>query len=161
MTDRCVDLIVANDTVRNFVVPQPRRRHLRGDRHVVGLAFDSYGNARSGMGIDVAEFRDDGALGVAIGNFANEMTALVRAPAASSGQFMDEAIPAGIGAASRAALTFGLFFFDYDLDGRLDLLTANGHLEDQIALVQASQQHAQPPQLFWNAGPPPRARSCW
>ena len=66
---------------------------------------------------------------------------------------MDEAIPAGIGAPSRAALTFGLFFFDYDLDGRLDLLTINGHVEDQISLVQASQQHAQAPQLFWNAGP--------
>ena len=64
---------------------------------------------------------------------------------------MDEAIPAGIGAPSRASLTFGVFFFDYDLDGRLDLLTINGHVEDQIALVQASQQHAQPPQLFWNA----------
>jgi hypothetical protein len=72
---------------------------------------------------------------------------------AGSGQFVDEAIPAGIGAVSRASLTFGVFFFDYDLDGRLDLLTINGHVEDQIALVQASQQHAQAPQLFWNAGP--------
>ena len=104
------------------------------------------------MGIDIAEVRDDGAPAVAIGNFANEMTAFyVKQP--RSGQFVDEAIPAGIGAPSRASLTFGLFFFDYDLDGRLDLLTINGHVEDQIALVQASQQHAQPPQLFWNAGP--------
>jgi hypothetical protein len=50
-------------------------------------------------------------------------------------------------------LTFGLFFFDYDLDGRLDLLQANGHLEEEIAVLQSSQQYRQPAQLFWNAGP--------
>ena len=149
--DRCVDLVVANDTVRNFAF----RSHCDGTFEEIGtsigLAYDSYGNARSGMGIDVAEIRGDGAPAVAIGNFANEMMALyVRQP--GSGQFVDEAISAGIGAVTRASLTFGLFFFDYDLDGRLDLLTINGHVEDQIALVQASQQHAQAPQLFWNAG---------
>jgi hypothetical protein len=67
-------------------------------------------------------------------------------------QFADEAIVAGIGPASRTALTFGVLFFDYDLDGRLDLLTANGHIEDEINKVQASQQYPQPPHLFWNAG---------
>jgi len=87
---------------------------------------------------------------VAIGNFANEMTAFYARQA--SGQFVDEAIAAGIGAASRAFLTFGVLFFDYDLDGRQDLLTINGHVEDQIALVQASQQHAQAAALYWNAG---------
>ena len=150
--DRCVDLIVANDTVRNFAFRSRCDGTFEEVGTSIGLAYDSYGNARSGMGIDVAEIRDDGAPAVAIGNFANEMTALyVRQ--SGSGHFMDEAITAGIGAVSRAALTFGLLFFDYDLDGRLDLLTINGHVEDQIALVQASQQHAQPPQLFWNAGP--------
>jgi len=58
----------------------------------------------------------------------------------------------GLGPASRLALTFGVLFFDYDLDGRLDLLQANGHLEHEINKVQASQQYAQPPQLFWNCG---------
>jgi hypothetical protein len=150
--DRCVDLVVANDTVRNFAFRSRCDGTFEEIGTSIGLAYDSYGNARSGMGIDVAEARDDGAPMIAIGNFANEMTALyVRQP--GSGQFVDEAIPAGIGAASRAALTFGLFFFDYDLDGRDDLLTINGHVEDQIAVVQASQQHAQAPQLFWNAGP--------
>ena len=58
----------------------------------------------------------------------------------------------GVGPESRQALTFGLFFFDYDLDGRLDLLQANGHLEAEINKVQPSQHYAQPPQLFWNCG---------
>jgi hypothetical protein len=58
----------------------------------------------------------------------------------------------GFGPASRLALTFGLFFFDYDLDGRLDIFQANGHLEGDINVVQPSQTYAQPPQLFWNCG---------
>ena len=66
--------------------------------------------------------------------------------------FADEAIAQGIGAASRHLLTFGVFFFDYDLDGWLDLLTTNGHLEEQISKVQPDQQYRQPAQLFWNAG---------
>jgi hypothetical protein len=67
-------------------------------------------------------------------------------------QFMDEAIPTGLGPSTRTSLTFGLFYFDYDLDGRLDLLTANGHLEEDINRVQPSQHYEQPPHLFWNAG---------
>ncbi|MEP7117405.1 MAG: CRTAC1 family protein [Acidobacteriota bacterium] len=150
--DNCVDLIVANDTVRNFAFRNRCNGTFEEVGTTLGLAYDSYGNARSGMGIDVAEVRDDGAPAVAIGNFANEMTAFfVRQ--AGSGHFVDESISAGLGAPSRAALTFGVLFLDYDLDGRLDLLAINGHVEDQIALVQASQQHAQAAKLYWNAGP--------
>ncbi|MGH9142191.1 MAG: ASPIC/UnbV domain-containing protein, partial [Vicinamibacterales bacterium] len=98
-----------------------------------------------------ADFRNDGSLGIAIGNFANEMTALYVSQQASL-QFADESIVAGIGPTTRGALTFGVLFFDYDLDGRQDLLTANGHIEDEINKVQASQQYAQPPRLFWNTG---------
>ena len=73
--------------------------------------------------------------------------------------FSDEAITEGIGPASRLLLKFGLFFFDYDLDGRLDLLTADGHLESEISKIQASQKYEQPAQLFWNAGE--RANGCF
>jgi len=66
---------------------------------------------------------------------------------------MDEAISTGLGPNSRLELKFGLFFWDYDLDGRLDLFTANGHLEDDINRVQPSQHYEQPPHLFWNCGP--------
>jgi len=148
--DRCLDLVVANDTVRNYAFRNRCDGTFEEVGTTLGLAYDGYGNARSGMGIDIAEVRDDGAAVVAVGNFANEMTAFFARQA--SGQFVDESIAAGIGAPSRAHLTFGVLFFDYDLDGRLDLLTINGHVEDQIALVQQSQQHAQPAGLYWNAG---------
>jgi hypothetical protein len=150
------DLIVANDTVQNFVFHNERNGTFAEIGARAGIAFDAYGNSRSAMGIDAADFRNDGSLGVAIGNFANEMTALYVSQDAPL-QFADEAIVAGIGPASRSALTFGVLFFDYDLDGRLDLLTANGHIEDEINKVQASQQYLQPPHLFWNAGAASRA----
>src|SRR5439155_1279999 len=65
--------------------------------------------------------------------------------------FTDEAIQQGIGEASRQSLTFGVFFFDYDLDGWLDLLTANGHLYEDIEKLQSTQRYRQRAQLFWNA----------
>ena len=118
---------------------------------LTGIAFDASGKARGAMGIDAADFRNDGRLGVAIANFANEMVALyVSNPSGSV--FTDDAIPTGIGPPTRSDLSFGLFFFDADLDGRLDLFAANGHLEGEINRVQKSQHYRQPPRLFWNAG---------
>ena len=68
-------------------------------------------------------------------------------------QFVDASVAIGLGPATRLSLTFGIFFFDYDLDGRLDLLSANGHLEEEINKIQSTQHYAQPPKLFWNCGP--------
>ncbi|MBU6401980.1 MAG: VCBS repeat-containing protein, partial [Verrucomicrobia bacterium] len=157
--DGWIDLVVANDTVQNFVFHNERNGTFKEVGASTGVAFDDYGNARGAMGIDAAHFRNDAALGIGIGNFANEMTALyVSAPgAAATGAsglpiFTDESIADGVGPASRLLLKFGLFFFDYDLDGWQDLLTADGHLEQQIHEIQQSQQYAQPAQLFWNAG---------
>ena len=69
--------------------------------------------------------------------------------------FTDNAITEGVGPDSRLLLKFGLFFFDYDLDGWQDLLTSNGHLEEEITKVQKSQSYAQPAQLFRNCGGTP------
>jgi hypothetical protein len=149
--DGWIDFIVANDTVRNFFF------HNRGDGTFAeegaqaGLAFDRNGNATGAMGIDAAWYRNDDALGIVIGNFAGEMTSLYVSQETST-SFVDEAIGEGIGAASRLMLTFGAFFFDADLDGRLDLLHANGHIEQDINVVQPSQSYRQSAQLFWNAG---------
>ncbi len=150
-TDGFTDLIVANDTVQNFVFENQRDGHFKEVGALTGIAFDSYGNTRGAMGIDAARFTDDGKLGIAIGNFANEMTALYVGNA-TAGLFTDESISWGIGPTSRLPLKFGVMFFDWDLDGRLDLVSINGHLEEEITKVQASQKYRQPAQLFWNAG---------
>ncbi len=150
--DGWMDLIVANDTVQNFVFRNQKDGTFEEVGALSGIAFDSYGNTRGAMGIDAAHFRNDAALGIGIGNFANEMTALyVSQPGGGAMAFTDESITHGVGPAGRLMLKFGIFFFDYDLDGWLDLLTANGHLEDEIGKVQASQKYQQPAQLFWNA----------
>lgn len=149
--DGFVDLVVANDTTPNFVFHNQKNGTFKECGATCGVAFDSYGNTRGAMGIDAAHYRNDAALGIAIGNFANEMTALyVSQPGRMF--FTDEAIPEGIGPASRLLLKFGVFFFDYDLDGRLDVLSANGHLDEEIVKLQKSQSYRQPAQLFWNTG---------
>lgn len=149
--DNFIDLVVANDTVQNFLFTNRHNGTFAEIGARSGIAFDDYGQTRGAMGIDAARFRNDSALGIAIGNFANEPNALYVSQQ-DSVIFADEAITEGVGPASRLLLKFGLFFFDYDLDGRLDVLTANGHLEEEINKIQRSQKYHQPAQLFWNRG---------
>lgn len=145
------DLIVANDTVRNFLFINQLDGTFNENGVAYGLAFDSSGSATGAMGLDVAHFANDDRLGVAIGNFANEMSSFyVNSPGADI--FSDDAIVLGIGALTRKVLTFGLFFFDVDNDSRIDLFSVNGHIEPEITMVQASQSYEQVPQLFWNCG---------
>ncbi len=149
--DGDLDLIVANDTVRNFLFRNRGDGTFEEVGQQAGVAYGSNGQARGAMGIDAARFSSGEQLRIAIGNFSNEMTALYARPN-DDVPFTDVAIPAGVGAPTRLDLTFGLFYFDYDLDGRLDLFSANGHLEQEIHQVQKSQHYRQPARLFWNAG---------
>lgn len=149
--DGRLDVVIANDTVQNFLL------HNLGEKFeeigaVSGVAFDLDGNARGAMGIDTAWFRNSPALGIAIGNFSNEMTALY-VTKSNDLQFRDEAVSNGLGPSSRLELKFGVLFADLDLDSRQDLFSANGHLEIEINKVQASQHYEQSPHLFWNCGP--------
>ncbi len=148
--DGWIDLIVANDTVQNFAFHNQRNGTFKEIAAMKGLAYSSFGGVRGAMGIDCSRFQDNDNLAVAIGNFANEMTALY-VTQQDPFVFSDEAINQGIGAATKDMLTFGVFFFDYDLDGWLDLLTANGHVEPEIATVHPYQRYKQPARLFWNA----------
>ena len=151
------DLMVVNDTVRNFLFHNKGDGSFEETAILDGVAYDRNGKATSAMGVDAARFRDDQDLGIAVGNFANEMASLFVTTNGRS-PFVDEAVLEGMGPDSRIPLTFGLLFFDYDLDGREDLLLANGHLEHEIHKVQQSQHYAQPPLLFWNCGEACRGR---
>ena len=150
--DGWIDLFVANDTVGNFFYQNLGDGKFEEIGAISGLAYDPNGKATGAMGVDAAWFRNDRTLGIAVGNFANEMSSLY---VAEDGEilFTDDAITDGLGPVSRQMLSFGLFFFDYDLDGWLDLFQANGHLEEEINKVQSSQRYRQPAQLFWNCGP--------
>src|SRR5438270_6309589 len=106
------------------------------------------------MGIDWGEYRP-GRHAAVIGNFAYEPNSLLRLDQPARLLFSDVALLEGLAGPSRIVLKFGLFFFDFDLDGLLDLLTCNGHLEPDIAKVQPEQSYRQPVQLFWNTGKAP------
>jgi hypothetical protein len=155
--DGLVDIAVANDTVQNFFFHNKGGGKFEEMAIMCGVAFDQAGSPRGGMGIDWTHPLNDERLALAVGNFANEMTAFYICDQPSSMVFRDLANLYGLGAPTQPPLKFGLFFFDYDLDGRPDLLSANGHLEPEISKVQASERYEQPVQLFWNSGIPGRS----
>ena len=144
------DLFVANDTQPNKLYRNLRNGKFKDVAVEAGLAFSADGKARAGMGVDVGDFENSGRPGIAITNFDNEMVGLYRSP--SAGQFEDVSIAAGVGGPSRNTLGFGCGFADLDLDGRLDLIVANGHIDDTVRNIRGNVGYAQPPHLFLNLG---------
>jgi hypothetical protein len=149
-SDGWIDLFVANDRQPNRLYRNARNGTFTDVGLTAGVAFDETGTARAGMGVDVADYDGSGRDSIAIGNFSNEMMSLYGTD--GHGLFIDRAPATAIGRRSLLKLTFGLFFFDYDLDGRPDLFAANGHVADDIASVQRNVTYAQAPDLYWNAG---------
>ena len=148
--DGWMDIVVANDTVQNFLFINHDGQSFQESGIPLGVAFDRNGNSTGAMGLDCGFLRNDDSLAIAIGNFANEPSSLYISRGADQ-PFFDAAMASGLGPQSRLSLTFGMFFADLDLDGRQDLVCSNGHLEEEINKVQATQEYAQSPQYFWNA----------
>jgi len=143
------DLLVANDTQPNKLYRNQQNGTFRDVAVEAGIAFSQEGKARAGMGVDVGDFDNSGRSGVAITNFDNEMIGLYRAEA--GGNFADIAVQSGVGIPSKTTLGFGCTFFDCNLDGWLDLVTVNGHIDDTVRNVR-NVGYAQSPQLFLNDG---------
>ncbi len=148
--DGWMDLFVANDTEPNNLYRNNRNGTFTDNGVIAGVAFSEAGTPRAGMGVDAADYDGSGKPGVVIGNFTNENIALYHND--GSGLFTDEAASSGIGKISAQSLTFACFFFDYNLDGLLDIFAANGHVSDDISVVQPTVKYAQPPHLFLNKG---------
>jgi enediyne biosynthesis protein E4 len=148
--DGWMDLFVANDTQPNRLYRNKGDGTFTDVAMGAGVAFSEAGVARAGMGVDAADYDGSGRPSLIIGNFSNEMMALYHNE--GRGLFIDEAPTTTIGRASLLTLTFGCFFFDYDLDGRPDIFAANGHVADDIERVQARVHYAQRPHLFRNTG---------
>jgi hypothetical protein len=144
------DLLVANDTQPNKLYRNQRNGTFKDVAVEAGIAFSAEGKARAGMGVDAADFDHSGFPGVAITNFDNEMIGLYR-PAAN-GAYNDVAVQAGVGLASQNTLGFGCAFLDANLDGALDLVVANGHIDDTVRNIRGNVGYAQPPQIFLNNG---------
>ena len=144
------DVLVANDTQPNKLYRNLKNGTFEDVAVRAGVAFSQDGKARAGMGVDVADFDNSGTPGIVITNFDNEMIALYRQ--SRGGSYGDVALESGVGKASRNSLGFGCGFFDADLDGRLDLLAVNGHIDETVRNIRSNVGYAQAPQLFLNQG---------
>ena len=144
------DLFVANDTQPNKLYRNQRDGTFKDVALEAGVAVSGDGTARAGMGVDAADVDRTGRPVVAVTNFENEMTGLYRA--VNPGAYQDVALRAGVGAPSRNMLGFGCLFADVDLDGWLDLIIANGHIDDTVRAIRGHVGYSQPPQLFLNQG---------
>ena len=149
-SDGWPDIFVANDTQPNKLYRNLQNGKFKEEGLVAGVAFGEDGVARGAMGVDSADYDRSGKQHLIVGNFSNQMLGLYHNE--GNGLFVDEAPRSPLGRATLLNLTFGLFFFDYDLDGYPDIFTANGHIEEEIARVQPKVQYAQTPQLFRNVG---------
>jgi enediyne biosynthesis protein E4 len=143
------DLLVANDTQPNKLYRNNHNGTFKDVAVEAGIAFSSDGKARAGMGVDAGDFSNSGAAGVAITNFDDEMIGLYRA---GKDGYADVAVASGVGLPSKDRLGFGCVFLDANLDGALDLVVANGHIDDTVRNIRGNVGYAQPAELFLNDG---------
>ncbi len=148
--DGWVDLFVANDTQPNQLFHNNGNGTFTDTAVAAGVAFSDDGVARGAMGVDAADYDRSGRPHLLVSNFQNQMLALYRNE--GGGLFGDVAPASPVGRVSMATLGFGTFFFDYDLDGWIDVFATNGHIEESVTTVQPKVQFKQPPLLFRNAG---------
>jgi hypothetical protein len=144
------DIFVANDTQPNKLYRNQRNGTFKDVALEAGVALSDDGKARAGMGVDTGDFANTGRPGIAITNFEGEMIGLYRAQ--EVGLYRDVTMAAGVGSASRSRLGFGCVFADVDLDGGLDLIVANGHIDDTVRNIQGHAGYAQAAHLFLNKG---------
>jgi enediyne biosynthesis protein E4 len=148
--DGLMDLFVANDTVANFLFMNRGKGRFEETGLLAGVGFSSYGRPRSGMGVDAADYDQDGWVDLFVANVDQEMFSLYHNNRDES--FKDVAISTGIGGATKLLSGWGLKFFDFDNDGDLDLLLCNGHPDDHIEARVTGVKYREPMLLFRSTG---------
>lgn len=147
-----LSLFIANDEVPNFLfaptdAPPGGTPNYVDQALIAGVAVDADGLSQACMGVAAGDANDDGLLDLFVTNFYNESNTLYRQ--LSAGSFVDETRAAGLRDPSFSMLGFGTQFLDGDLDGHLDLVLTNGHIDD---LSSIGQPYKMPPQYFHNQG---------
>ena len=148
--DGRMDLFVANDTSPNFLLMNRGNGKFEEIGALAGVAFSQTGKARSGMGVDAADFNQDGWLDLFVANIDHEMFSLYVNNHDET--FDDHAASVGIASATRLMSGWGLKLFDYDNDGNLDLFVVNGNPDDQIETIEKDVTYREPMLLFHGDG---------
>jgi enediyne biosynthesis protein E4 len=148
--DGLIDLFVANDTVQNFLFANHGNGKFEEIGEPAGIAYSAEGRSRSGMGLDSADYNQDGFMDLFVANLDREMYSLYHNNHDST--FDDEAGATGIASATRLMSGWGLKFFDFDNDGDLDLFLANGNPDDLIEQIHSQVKYQEPPLLFRGTG---------
>ncbi len=148
--DGWLDFLITNDTQPDKLYHNNHNGTFTETGITAGVAYSDAGKARAGMGTDSADYDNSGRQSLVIGNFTNESIALYHND--GQGLFTNDALSAGIALPSSRSLSFATFFFDYNLDGLPDIFALNGHVADDISVLQPSLSYAEPPLLFRNMG---------
>jgi hypothetical protein len=148
--DGVMDLFVANDTSPNSLFLNRKKGIFEDSGLLAGIGFNPFGVARSGMGVDAADYDQDGRLDLFVANVDHEMYSLYRN--AGNETFEDVAVHSPIGSTTLLMSGWGLKFFDFDNDGDLDLVIANGHPDLTIQAHHPELEYLQPLLLFKGDG---------
>ena len=148
--DGRMDIYVANDTTRNFMLKNNGDGTFADVTLLSGTGYNSEGVAEAGMGVDAGDYDGDGLMDIVVTNYDLETNALYRNE--GRWQFSDQRWSAGVAKADHRFLGFGTGFFDFDNDGDLDLFIVNGHVLDNVELIREALSYAQPNQLLENRG---------
>jgi hypothetical protein len=148
--DGRMDLYVTNDTVPNFLFANRGKGRFEEIGLLAGVGVNVFGKPRSGMGVDAADYDQDGRIDLFEANVDHEMYSLYHNDGNEA--FSDMANPTGIGAVTRMLSGWGLKFFDYDNDGDLDLLLCNGHPDDAVDKRVEGVKFLEPLLLFHSTG---------
>jgi enediyne biosynthesis protein E4 len=148
--DGWMDLFVSNDTTANFLFMNRAGRRFEEVGFTSGVAYGDAGKARSGMGVDSADVNQDGWMDLFVTDLNHELDGFYQNRHDET--FDDIAGPTGIANATMLMSGWGLKFLDYDNDGNLDLMIANGHPDDLIEKIHENVGYRERILLFHNSG---------
>ena len=148
--DGDMDLYVANDQDPNFLFRNDGKGKFLEVALISGVCYNDMGKEEAGMGTDFGDYNNDGKLDITVSNYQTETNTLYHNY--DSSFFIDSTIPSGIAEITHGYLGWGIKFFDYDNDGYQDIFVANGHLMDNISVLEKHVSYPQKNLLFRNLG---------
>jgi enediyne biosynthesis protein E4 len=148
--DGHIDFFVANDSMVEFLYHNKGDGTFEESGLVSEVAVDIDGRTFAGMGVDFADYNNDGWPDLVVTDLANQRYALYQNQ--KDGSFNYASSTAGVGAMTLSHSGWGVRFFDYDNDGWKDLIIAQGHDMDTIELTSPNLRYREPMLLARNTG---------